>query len=117
MGKSSVPMLMLLGALVSCSAQNNAPTCPADITHTLEPRVVSLAVGETATPKLRVFTCAGTIEETVSPVWISMNSEVASVNGQSGTILGRAPGETRVRVTEQKSLTDDYVKVTVTSPQ
>lgn len=105
----------MLALLSACSIQGSDSTCPADITYTLQPKAVAVAVGETATPTFKVFTCAGTVEKVVEPVWASLDSKVATVNNSTGTITGRTPGNTRIRVTEQMSLADDFVSVTVTA--
>lgn len=86
----------------------------------LDPRALTLSVGETAPPPRALLTgCPGppvTVVEVES--WTSEDPAVASVEAKSGVITGVAPGETTIRAFADASdggeSFDDSLSVTVT---
>lgn len=69
--------------------------CTLELRQYLEPSMLMLTVGETATPpKISIYGC--NLPRTVVEItrWESENPDVASVDAKTGVVTGVAPGET-----------------------
>ena len=91
---------------------DDEPTCPADIRIQVEPANAGLRVDETVQATYRVFTCGGTIEETISPVWVSADPATAMVS-DTGLITALQSGNTTITVSEDMYATEATINVGV----
>jgi hypothetical protein len=104
-------ILLLVPGVSSCG-------CPAILKTRLEPSTVTLTVGETAAPpRALVQECFDPWREVEVEEWVSEEPDIASVDPDTGTITGIAPGETRIIATADEPVPfGGDVSVTVVLP-
>lgn len=106
-GSLSVCVLTFL--LGSCASTY----CTLELEARLDPKAVTLAIGESLTPTVGLYTCGGreTVDDTF--VWTSKNLQVASVERTGGKIMALTAGQAKVEVFAQKTEIAQIVDVTV----
>lgn len=87
--------------------------CTLELEARLEPRAVTLEVGESVTPTVGLYTCGGREIVTDTFIWSSGNPRIASVERTSGTITAHAVGQVEVEVLAQAADFTQIVNVTV----
>ena len=91
--------------------------CTFELEERLDPKAVTLAVGESVTPTVELYTCGGSKTVTDTFVWTSENPQVASVERTVGKITALSEGQTDVEVLAKKTEITQTVTVTVVAPQ
>ena len=104
-----VVALALLFILGSCMGTENAvefdtdnnltieEPCPSILLTDINPQKVELTVGETVTPTVELLTCEGKQILDIN-TWTSGDEAIATVDPESGLIMARSVGQTRVEV-------------------
>lgn len=97
----SLGFLVLLLVVPSCAsgqAQRPGEDCTTELGIHIDPRAVTLAVGQQVRLAVETSTCGGSIRGTPDGLGFdSLDSTIARVNS-AGQITGVAPGETAVEV-------------------
>lgn len=111
----SLSILALVPLLGSCFLVPRE--CTLELEGRLEPRAVTLEVGESITPTVGLYSCGGREQLSDTFIWTSENPEVASVERSTGTITARSVGQVDVEVLAQEYDLSQVVEVTVTEAQ
>lgn len=89
------------------------PPCPADLRFQVEPDDhLSLLPEETVQASYKVFGCGGTQELDVTPIWVSADTNVATVS-DTGLITAQQGGNTEITVSEEEYNTGFTIQVSV----
>jgi hypothetical protein len=89
-------VLLALTLAISCRA-SDVVVCPADPPRVrITPDALSLAVGQSSSPRARAFVCGGTQEVAWIGRWRSADSAIARIDTLTGLVTARARGTTVV---------------------
>jgi uncharacterized protein YjdB len=107
--KSPLSAFVLFPLVSGCFAA----LCTLELGTRLEPRAVTLEVGESVTPTVGLYACGGRKTVPNIFVWTSKNPEIASVERTTGTISALLEGQVDVEVLAQEHDLSQAVEVTV----
>lgn len=93
-----LPRHLALVALCACApvTESQDVACPDTIKVVFRSPSLSLKIGDTVTPSIRVYECAGAREVTVATRWRALDTTIVRVDSLSGKVTGLLAGETYV---------------------
>ena len=91
-------VFVLASALAACTGDD----CTLEIAYDVSPQPADVRIGESVTPQIRMTTCQGKNQVTISDWrWESQNPSIAVVDSVSGIITGVAIGQRTVTATSR----------------
>ncbi len=93
---SAGTILTLLALVSACRDRGPLGVCTDELRVHFTPADTSIVVGQGFTASVELATCGGAVGLSDVFMWQSENAAVATVDAQSGQVVARSPGETRI---------------------
>ena len=101
-------------AITAAACDGFSEDCTEELRTRTTPADTSILVGQAFTPTVHLSTCGGSRVLSDVFTWHSENVSVASVDSQTGRVVGQAGGEVRITATGEKYGFVGLLRVAVT---
>jgi len=93
---SAATVLVLLAVVSGCRDRGPLEVCTDELRVHFTPADTSILIGQVFTASVQLASCGGAGRLSDAFVWQSENAAVATVDAQSGEVVARGPGLTRI---------------------
>jgi len=93
---SAATVLVLLAVVSGCRDRGPLGVCTDELRVHFTPADTSILIGQVFTASVQLASCGGAVRLSDAFVWQSENAAVATVDAQSGEVVARGPGQTRI---------------------
>jgi hypothetical protein len=115
---SAATILTLLALTSGCRDRGPLGVCTDELRVHFAPADTSILVGQGFTAAVQLATCGGAVRLSDAFLWQSENTAVATVDAQSGQVVARSPGDTRITAKGERygSVGGMFISVVVSPP-